>query len=109
MRTPVALRSQLGSELKRLVKLNVLAPVDSPAPWVNQLVVTQNKSGQIRVCIDPHELNTAMCREHYTLPVQDDILHKMKGAKYFSNADHSCGYWHVKLDDPSSYFTTFLT
>ena len=29
-RTPVALRSKLQSELKRLVKLNVLAPVDSP-------------------------------------------------------------------------------
>ena len=53
-RTPVDLRSMLESELKRLVKLNVLAPVDSPTPWVSQLVVTEKKSGQIRVGIDPH-------------------------------------------------------
>ena len=33
----------------------------------------------------------------------------MKGAKYFSNADLSCGYWHVKLDEPTSYLTTFQT
>ena len=72
-RTPVAVRSKLESELKRLVKLNVLAPVDSPTSWVSQLVVTQNKSGQIRVCIDLHELNKARCRVHYTLPVLDDI------------------------------------
>ena len=52
-RTHVALRCKLGSELKRLVKLNVLALVDGPTPWVSQLVVTQKKSGQIRVCIDP--------------------------------------------------------
>ena len=65
-RTPVALRSKLESELKRLVKLNVLAPVDSPTPWDSQLVVTQKKAGQIRVCIDPHELNKSLCREHYT-------------------------------------------
>ena len=108
-RTPVALRSKLESELKRLVKLNVLAPVDSPTPWVSQLVVTQKKAGQIRVCIDPHELNKSLCREHYTLPVLDDILHKMKGAQYFSKADLSCGYCHVKLDEHSSYLTTFLT
>ena len=83
-RTPVALRSKLESELKRLVKLNVLAPVDSPTPWVSHLVVTQKKAGQIRVCIDPYERNKSLCREHYTLPVLDDILHKMKGAQYFS-------------------------
>ena len=106
--THVALRSKLESELRRLVKLNVLAPVDSPTPWVSQLVVTQKKSGQIRVCMDPHELNKS-CREHYTLPVLDDILHKMKGAQYFSKADISCGYWHVKLDERSSYLTTFQT
>ena len=73
-RIPVALRRKLDSELKRLVKLNVLAPVDSPTPWVSQLVVMQKKSGQIRVCIDYHKLNKALYREHYTLPVLDDIL-----------------------------------
>ena len=108
-RTPIALRSKLESELKRLVKLNVLAPVDSPTPWVSQLVVTQKKSGQIRVCIDPYELNKSLCREHYTLPVLDDILHEMKGAQFFSKTDLSCGYWHVKLDKPFSYLTTFQT
>ena len=65
--------------------------------------------GQIRVCIDPHELNKALCREQYTLHVLDDILHMMKGAQYFSKADLSCGYWHVKLEEPSSYLTTFET
>ena len=48
-RTP--LRSKLESESKRLVKLNVLAFVDSQTPWVSQLVVIQKKSGQIQVCI----------------------------------------------------------
>ena len=85
-RTPVALRSKLESELKRLVKLNVLAPVDSPTPWVSQIVVTQKKSGQIRVCIDPHELNKSLCHEHYTLPVLDDILHKMKECTILFNS-----------------------
>ena len=108
-RTPIALRSKLDEELKRLVKMKVLAPVNEPTPWVSQLVITQKKSGQIRVCIDPHELNKSLCREHYTLPVLEDILHTMKDAKYFSKADLSCGYWHVKLEEQSSYLTTFQT
>ena len=82
-RTPVALRSKLEHELKRLVKLNVLAPVDSPTPSVSQIMVTQKKSGQIRVCIDPHELNKAVCRENDTITVLDDISHKMKDATFF--------------------------
>ena len=67
-RASIALRSKLEPELTRLVKLNVLAPVNSPSPRLSQIVVTNKKSGQIQVCIDPHELNKALCHKHYTLP-----------------------------------------
>ncbi|XP_048239742.1 uncharacterized protein K02A2.6-like [Haliotis rufescens] len=108
-RVPVALRSKLNTELDRLEKLGVIAPVSEPTPWVNQIAITQKKSGELRICLDPQELNKALCREHYTLPVLEDTLHELGKSRVFSKADLSSGYWHVQLDEESSLLTTFQT
>ena len=108
-RIPIAVRPKLEEELNRLVKLGVIAPVEEPTPWVNQIVITQKKSGELRICLDPRELNKALMREHYTLPVLDDVLHELKDSRVFTKADLSAGYWHVMLDRESSVLTTFQT
>ncbi|GAB1598786.1 hypothetical protein Ahia01_000155800 [Argonauta hians] len=108
-RVPLALRPKLKVELKRLESLGVITPVNEPTPWVSQIAITQKKSGKLRVCLDPQELNKALLREHYTLPVLEDSLHELSKSKVFSKADLASGYWHVQLDDSSSMLTTFQT
>ena len=44
---------------------------------------------------DPQPLNAAFKREHYRLPVLDDVLPKLKDAKIFSKLDVKEAYWHV--------------
>ena len=43
------------------------------------------------------------------MPVLDDILSKLQNAKIFLVLDLEAGYWHVKLDEESSYLTAFTT
>ena len=73
-RVPIALRPKLKNELETLC---VITPVDVAAPWVNQLVITEKKGGDIRICIDPRLLNKAQQREHYSLPILEETLHKI--------------------------------
>jgi len=108
-RIPIAVRPKLEEELNRLVKLGVIAPVEEPTPWVNQIVIAEKKSGELRICLDPRELNKALMRERFTLPVLDDVLHELKDSRVFTKADLSQGYWHVVLDRESSLLTTFQT
>ena len=108
-RVPIAIRPKLKKELNRLVEMGVITPVQEPTSWVSQIVIAPKKSGEIRVCIDPHELNKVLLREHFTMPVLDDVLHELRDAKVFTKVDLSSGYWHVKLDDESSLLTTFQT
>jgi hypothetical protein len=108
-RIPIAVRPKLKEELQRLVELKVITPVREPTPWVSQIVVAPKKSGKIRICMDPHELNKVLLREHFTLPVLDDVLHELRNAKIFTKVDLASGYWHVKLDETSSKLTTFQT
>ena len=108
-RIPHAVRPALKTELDRLCDLKVLAPVDTPTPWLSQLVIAKKKNGDIRVCIDPRELNRALLRERYSLPILDEVLYEMRDSRIFSKADLSSGYWHVQLDEESSLLTTFQT
>ena len=47
--------------------------------------------------------------ERYPLPTIEDIIPKLSHAKVFSKVDLSHGYWYCKLDEASSYPTTFIT
>jgi transposase InsO family protein len=108
-RLPLAVQPKLKVELERLTTLGVITPVDEPTPWVSQIVVTQKKNGDLRVCIDPRELNHALKREHFILPILEDTLHELGQSRFFSKADLSSGFWHVELDHESSFLTTFQT
>ena len=96
-------------ELDRLVDVGVLAPVDEPTDWVNQIAIATKKDGSLRICIDPRSLNLALKREHYQSPVLDDILPHLAKAEVFSKVDLSHGYWHCVLEEESSLLTTFST
>ena len=108
-RIPIALRPKLKNELERLTEMKVICPVDEPTPWVSQICVIRKKSGDLRISLDPRELNKALMRENYTLPVLDDVLHEMSESRVFTKCDLSSGYWHCVLDENSSYLTTFQT
>ena len=108
-RIPIALREKLKQELDRLEELGVLKPVDEPTPWVNQMAITQKRSGELRICLDPQQLNRALLREHFTLPVLEDTLHELSASRVFSKVDLASGLWHVELDEESSMLTTMQT
>ena len=64
-------------------------------------------NGQIRVCIDPKDLNQVLRRSHYPNPTIDEILPELSRAKVFSTVGTKNGFWHVELDDDSSRLATF--
>ena len=68
---------------------------------------SRKSSGQLRICLDPKDLNKAVKRPHYRTPTLDEVTHKLAGAKIFSKLDARHGYWSVSLDDESSLKTTF--
>ena len=108
-RLPVALRDRVETELRKLVADEVIAPVTKPTKWVSALLVTTKKDGGLRLCIDPKPLNRALQRSTYYMPTIDDVLPKLANAKVFSTVDAKSAFWMLKLDEQSSYLTTFET
>lgn len=80
----------------------VIRKVDEPTDWVNSLVVVEKpKTGKLRICLDPRNLNKAIKREHFALPTIEDITTRLTGAKYLSKLDCNSGYWQLRMDKES--------
>ena len=57
--------------------------------------------------LDAVRINEAPIRQVDRGPTLNDILLKLNNAQYVSLIDVSSGYHNLKLDEKSSYFTTF--
>ena len=108
-KTPAPLREAAGKELDRLTKEDIIAQVTEPTEWVSSMVTVRKKNGQVRICLDPKELNKAMKRSHYPTPTIEKVATRLTKAKVFTVLDAKSGFWQIKLDEKSSYLTTFQT
>ena len=72
-------------------------------------MVAIRKPGKLRICIDPKDLNKTLKRNHYLMPTIEDILPSLAKAKVFSVLDAKDGFNQIRLDQQSSFLTTFWT
>ena len=101
---------KLKKELDKMVNLGVISPVTEPSEWVNSMVIVEKPGGNLRICLDPKDLNTAIKRQHLQLPTTEEILDKMAGSKYYTKLDASnAAYWRIKIDEESSKLLVFNT
>ena len=105
----VPLQKPLKYELDSLVSQGIISKVTQPTDWVNSCVCVTKSNGQIRLCLDPKDLNKAVKRPHYATPTLEDVLSRLNGAKFFTILDARSGYWNIKLDQESALLTTFNT
>ena len=67
--------------------------------WVNSMVTVVEVNEDVRICIDPKDLNKAISREHYPMKTVEEVVTNITNAKVFSEVDTTSGFWHLKLDE----------
>ncbi|XP_028414242.1 uncharacterized protein K02A2.6-like [Dendronephthya gigantea] len=108
-RIPFHVRKQVSAKLEELERLDIIEKVCGPTPWVSPLVVVPKSSGEICVCVDMRQVNTAVIRERYPIPTIEESLQDLNGAAVFSKLDLKWGYHQIELDEKSRELTTFTT
>ena len=107
-RVPLALKERLKAKIEDLEQRSIIKKVKDPTPWISSMVSVV-KPDKLRICIDPKDLNRAIKRPNYQMPILDEILPTLANAKVLSVLDAKDGFHQVKLDESSSYLTTFWT
>ena len=106
-RVPKPMEEPVKKELKRMIQLGVITPMLEPSEWVSHMVATKQKSGEIRLCIDPKDLNRALKRPHHPIRTVQETIMNLTGAKVFTVLDAKTSFWQIPLDEQSSKLTTF--
>ena len=107
-RLPYSVKEAVTQELDRLQTLGVIEKIDA-SPWVSPIVVTQKKTGGIRMCVDLREPNDAIVIDCYPLPHMEDLFSELRGSKVFSTIDLATAYYQVPLHEDSRDLTAFIT
>ena len=64
-RIPFKLRDPVLNKLTEMEQLGLIVKVSDPTDWVSPMVVARKSNGDIRICLDPANLNGAIKRQHY--------------------------------------------
>lgn len=82
---------------------------ESDSPWACPIVIVRKKDGTMRFCCDWRKLNSVTRKDALPLPRIDDMMDKLRDAKFFTKLDLTSGYYQVPLDPESRENTAFVT
>lgn len=103
---PYDLRGKVENELERLVREEILKPVES-SEWATPIVVVTKKNGEIRICGDFKViLNPYIEIDRHSIPKIQDILGSMGNCTVQSKLDISEAYHQIQLSLESIPYTT---
>ena len=108
-RVPYHLRDKLTTKLNELVELDIIEKVSGPSSWVSPVVVVPKPSGDICLCVDMRQANTAVKRGRLPIPTTDEVLQDLNQSKFFSKLDLTSAYHQIELSPESRDITTFGT
>ena len=103
---PIEYQEKIEKELDRMEEQGIIT---EPTEWVNSITYPVKPNGDLRICLDPKDMNKAIIREHYKAPTLEEITHKLCGATKFSKVDCYKGFFAYLMDKASSMKTTFNT
>ncbi|XP_045028011.1 uncharacterized protein LOC123471141 [Daphnia magna] len=76
-RLPFRLEDKVFKKLEEMVGDGIIVPVHEPTDWVSRMMVVGKPNGDVRICLDPSELNKAIQRQHFAVPTVEQLFSKL--------------------------------
>lgn len=73
------------------------------------MLVVGKPDGDVRLCLDPSELNKGILRQHFTVATVEQLFAKIGKAEYFCSLDAASGFYQIPFSDRTSYLCTMVT
>ena len=81
---------------------------ESQSPFASPVLLVKKKSDW-RMCVDYRRLNALTVKNRFPLPIFDELVDELFGAKWFTTLDMASGYHQVLVDPDDRFKTAFQT
>ena len=106
-KVPIESKEATDKELDYLIEEEIITEQVEPMPWVSSVTFPRKPNGEVRVYLDPSNLNKAIIREHHKPMTVEEIAHKLAGATVYTKTDALKAFLQIHLTDEASLLTTF--
>ena len=106
-KVPIESKEAIDRELDYLIEEEIIMEQVEPTPWVSSVTFLRKPNGEVRVCLDPSNLNKAIIREDHKPMTVEEIAHELAGATVYTKADALKAFLQIHLTHQASLLTTF--
>jgi hypothetical protein len=100
-------KDEIERQVTSMLQAGTIIP--SLSPFASLVLLVKKKDNTWRFCVDYRKLNIIAVKNKFPLPIINEFLDEIVGAKYFSTIDHASGFHHIRLLAKGEAKTAFKT
>ncbi|CAN6483621.1 unnamed protein product [Victoria cruziana] len=101
------LKEEFERLIMKMIDSGIIRP--SSSAFSSPIFLVKKKGGTWWFCVDYRALNVVTLKDKHPIPIIDELLDELTGAKYFSKLVLKAGYHHICMAAVDIEKTTFRT
>jgi hypothetical protein len=100
-------KDEIERQVTEMLKARTVIP--SLSPFASPVLLVKKKDGSWRFCVDYRKLNANTIKNKFSMPVIDEFLDEMAGAKFFTKLNLNSGFHQIRMAVGDEFKIAFKT